>query len=62
MLELGMPEWQVTALLDLQAYYTEGQGAEVDDTLPKLLGQAPRTMDRFLTEFAADFAEQRATA
>jgi uncharacterized protein YbjT (DUF2867 family) len=62
MLELGMPEWQVTALLDLQAYYTEGQGAEVDDTFPKLLGQAPRTMDRFLTEFAADFAEQRATA
>lgn len=62
MLELGMPEWQVTALLDLQAYYTGGKGAEVDDTLPKLLGQASRTMDQFLAEFADGFAEQRATA
>jgi uncharacterized protein YbjT (DUF2867 family) len=62
MLELGMPEWQVTALLDLQAYYTGGKGAEIDDTLPKLLGQSPRTMDQFLAEFAGNFAEQRATA
>ncbi len=62
MLELGMPEWQVSALLDLQAYYTGGKGAEVDDTLPKLLGQASRTMDQFLAEFADGFAEQRATA
>ena len=35
----GMPEWQVTALLDLQAYYTGGQGGEVDGTLAALLGR-----------------------
>jgi uncharacterized protein YbjT (DUF2867 family) len=26
MLELGMPEWQVNAILDLQRYYLEGGG------------------------------------
>ena len=56
MLEQGMPEWQVTALLDLQAYYTGGQGAQVDGTLQRLLGQAPATLDQFLAEFAGQFA------
>ena len=39
MLAQGMPEWRVTALLDLQAYYTGGQGGEVDGTLAGLLGR-----------------------
>ena len=55
MLGQGMPEWQVTALLDLQAYYTGGQGGEVDGTLAKLLGRPPMTADRFLKEFAGAF-------
>jgi uncharacterized protein YbjT (DUF2867 family) len=55
MLEQGMPEWQVTALLDLQAYYTGGQGGSVDDVLANLLGRAPRTMDQFVMEFADSF-------
>lgn len=55
MLDMGMPEWQVTALLDLQRYYLNGQGGEVDNVLPPLLGHAPITLDRFLAEFKESF-------
>ena len=55
MLGLGMPEWQVGALLDLQQYYTGGQGGEVTDVLPRLLGRSPKTVDEFLQEFAESF-------
>ncbi len=55
MLDLGMPDWQVNALLDLQQYYVNGQGGEVDDLLPRLLGRAPITLDQFLEEFRASF-------
>ena len=62
MLDQGMPEWQVTALLDLQQYYVNGQGGEVDGVLPKLLGHAPITMDEFLKENATEFRGQAAKA
>jgi uncharacterized protein YbjT (DUF2867 family) len=62
MLDQGMPEWQVDALLDLQRYYTGGQGGEVDDVLQKLLGRAPVTLDQFLAEFRDGFREQAAGA
>jgi uncharacterized protein YbjT (DUF2867 family) len=62
MLDLGMPEWQVTALLDLQEYYTGGQGGTVDGVLQGLLGRPPVTMDRFLQEFAGQFRGQAAKA
>jgi len=62
MLDQGMPEWQVDALLDLQEYYTSGKGGAVDQVLPNLLGRPPITMDRFLTEFATEFRSQAAEA
>jgi uncharacterized protein YbjT (DUF2867 family) len=62
MLDQGMPAWQVDALLELQQYYTSGNGGTVDQLLPKLLGRAPITMDSFLREFAADFRSQAASA
>jgi uncharacterized protein YbjT (DUF2867 family) len=55
MLGQGMPEWQVTALLDLQRYYTGGQGGVVDGLVARLLGRPARTMDQFLAEHAAAF-------
>jgi uncharacterized protein YbjT (DUF2867 family) len=58
MLEQGMPTWQVDALLDLQEYYTSGNGGAVDPLLPKLLGRPPITMDRFLAESAGEFRSQ----
>ena len=62
MLEQGMPEWQVAALLDLQAYYAGGKGGETDGRLAKLLGREPITLDKFLEENAAEFRSQAATA
>jgi uncharacterized protein YbjT (DUF2867 family) len=62
MLEQGMPEWLVTALLELQEYYLAGKGGETDDLLPRLLGRAPITMDQFLAENAAEFRDQAANA
>ena len=62
MLEQGMPEWLVAALLDLQQYYLSGKGGETDGLLQKLLGRAPTTMDEFLKENAAEFRLQAAKA
>ncbi len=62
MLDQGMPEWQVTALLDLQEYYTAGKGGTVDGVLEGLLGRPPITMDQFLTEFAGEFGDRAARA
>ena len=62
MLDQGMPEWQVTALLDLQEYYTGGKGGAVDPVLQNLLGRPPISMDRFLAEFASEFRSQAAKA
>jgi uncharacterized protein YbjT (DUF2867 family) len=56
MLDLGMPEWQVNALLELQQYYTHGQGGEITDVLPRLLGRPPITLDQFLSEFKDSFS------
>jgi uncharacterized protein YbjT (DUF2867 family) len=62
MLDQGMPEWQATALLDLQAYYTAGKGGTLDKLLETLLGRPPITMDQFLAEFASEFRGQAAKA
>jgi uncharacterized protein YbjT (DUF2867 family) len=62
MLDQRMPEWLVTALLDLQAYYTGGKGGEVDDVLSNILGRAPATMDQFLAEVADSFGAQAGKA
>jgi uncharacterized protein YbjT (DUF2867 family) len=55
MLELGMPAWQVEALLELQQYYVSGKGGDVDQILAGLLQRAPRTLDAFLRESASAF-------
>src|SRR5207245_5473580 len=48
MLGLGMPEWQVTALLELQQYYKQGGGAEADGWLKALIGGQAVTQDHDL--------------
>jgi uncharacterized protein YbjT (DUF2867 family) len=62
MQDLGMPEWQITALLELQQYYTGGKGGEVTDVLPRLLGRSPKTLNEFLEEFKASFRSAAAGA
>ncbi|MDR3416916.1 MAG: NAD(P)H-binding protein [Nevskia sp.] len=55
MLDQGMPQWQVTALLELQEYYTSGHGGEPDGTLERLLGRQSCGMDQFIAEHAGAF-------
>jgi uncharacterized protein YbjT (DUF2867 family) len=62
MLDQNMPEWQVTALLDLQQYYIDGQGGALDATVAAVLGRPSATLDAFLTEHAAEFRSQAANA
>jgi uncharacterized protein YbjT (DUF2867 family) len=61
--EQQMPQWLVSALLDLQRYYTvEGKGGEVTDVLKRLLQRAPITLDQFLQENRESFRPQAAGA
>jgi uncharacterized protein YbjT (DUF2867 family) len=63
MLDLGMPEWQVNALLELQQYYTvAGKGAEVTPPIKDFLGRAPKTLDQYLNENKDIFHGQAAGA
>jgi uncharacterized protein YbjT (DUF2867 family) len=62
MLGLGMPDWQVTALLELQQYYKQGGGAKTDGLLKSLLGREPVTLDQYLNANAREFRDQAASA
>lgn len=62
LLEMGMPDFLVTALLELQEYYASGKASKVDGTLESLIHRAPTTMDEFLKEFAEQFRQQAAKA
>lgn len=62
MTEMRMPDWQIDALIDLQHYYTNGQGGEVTDVLPTLLERPPVTLNQFLEEFKGQFQTQAASA
>jgi uncharacterized protein YbjT (DUF2867 family) len=63
MLDLGMPEWQVNSLLDLQQYYTvAGKGADVTPPIRDFLGRDPITLDQYLDENKELFRSQAAGA
>ena len=62
MLDQKMPEWQVTALIDLQQYYINGQGGTTDRTIADILSRPPATLDQFLTDNASEFRSQAAKA
>jgi uncharacterized protein YbjT (DUF2867 family) len=62
MLGLGMPEWQVTALVELQQYYKKGGGGRTDGLLRSLIERDPVTLDQYLTANAREFSLEAATA
>ncbi len=62
MLGMGMPEWQVTALLELQQYYKQGHGAKTDGLLKSLLERDPVTLDEYLQSNAKEFRDQATSA
>jgi uncharacterized protein YbjT (DUF2867 family) len=55
LLGLGMPAWQVEAILELQAFYTEGPGTTVTADVRNVLGRDPISFDQFLQDNAANF-------
>jgi uncharacterized protein YbjT (DUF2867 family) len=62
MLGLGMPEWQVTALLELQQYYKQGGGGKTDGLLRALIERDPITLHQYLRANAREFRDQAASA
>jgi len=62
MLQLGMPQWQADALVDLAAYYMEGPGAGITGDVQRVLGRQPIRFDQFLQDYAASFAAKSAVA
>jgi uncharacterized protein YbjT (DUF2867 family) len=62
MLGAGMPDWQVTALLELQQYYQQGGGAKTDGLLQSLIERAPVSLDQYLAANAKEFRDQAASA
>lgn len=58
----GTPAWLADALLELQAYYTDGPGAKVTDAVRQVLGREPRNIDQFLTANAGAFRSGAASA
>jgi uncharacterized protein YbjT (DUF2867 family) len=56
MLAMGMPEWQVTAILELQQYYVQGGGAKTDGLLKTLIEREPTTLDHYLAANAKEFS------
>jgi uncharacterized protein YbjT (DUF2867 family)/predicted SnoaL-like aldol condensation-catalyzing enzyme len=51
----GMPDWQITAILDLQEYYTGSDKATPTDLTRQILGRKPRTVDGFIAENTGSF-------
>lgn len=60
MLDAGMPEGLVTAVLQLQEYYRTGACASVDGLVAKLTGRPERTLDQYLQENRASFESEAA--
>lgn len=52
---MRMPAWQVQALLDLQAFYTEGPGTKLTCDVKQVLGREPILFDQFLNDFSESF-------
>jgi uncharacterized protein YbjT (DUF2867 family) len=59
---LGMPEWQVTALMGLHELYKQGGGAKTDGLLKSLTERDPVTLDQYLAANVREFRDQAASA
>jgi uncharacterized protein YbjT (DUF2867 family) len=62
MRDTGMPPWQVEALADLQAYYTEGAGGRITADVRRILGREPVSMNQFLHDHFSAFVPESSSA
>jgi len=55
LLSSGQPEWQATALVELNAYARQGHASTVTDTVERLTGRPATTLRQFAEDHAAAF-------
>jgi uncharacterized protein YbjT (DUF2867 family) len=55
MIQHGLPEWYADALSELYAGAKAGYAAKVTDTVEKVLGRKPRTLQQFAQDHATKF-------
>ena len=55
MLDVGMDEWLVDALMELYAAYRAGYGSQVTDEVRKATGREPRSVDDFVADYRRAF-------
>lgn len=55
LLAAGEPEWQATALVELNTYARQGHASVVTDTVERVTGRPARTLSQWLTDHAAAF-------
>jgi uncharacterized protein YbjT (DUF2867 family) len=51
----GQPEWQATALVELNVYARQGHASVVTDTVERVTGRAPSTIEEWAREHAHVF-------
>ena len=57
MIGSGQPEWLATATLELNAYARQGHASMVTDTVERITGHAPATIDQWAAAHAKAFRE-----
>jgi uncharacterized protein YbjT (DUF2867 family) len=57
MVESGQPEWLATSLLELNAYARQGHASTVTDTVERVTGRPPATIDQWAAAYAKAFRE-----
>src|SRR5262249_21110014 len=51
----GQPDWQATALVELNTYARQGHASVVTDTVERVSGRPPRTLVQWVRDHAAAF-------
>lgn len=49
----GQPDWHIEILLQFNEAFKQGWGDEISDTVHRVLGRAPRTVEAYLQELAS---------
>jgi hypothetical protein len=49
----GQPEWLATALVELNTYARHGHSSVVTDTVERVTGRAPSTIEQWAREIAS---------
>ena len=57
LLAIGVPEWSVNAVLDLQRLYREGEASLVDPAVEQILGRKAISFDAFVRDYRLAFRQ-----